>query len=431
MSVPTTTAAESLLPRAERVEWSRLSTVQRGPMLWLVVFTLTGIGLALAWEQMVIHAGPASEETFFVCLIGYWAQTLVGGGWVLRARLVRPNPRRDPLLAAVEPATAPHRAGFGVWNRRAASVLVLSALFDGASQALNYVAMTEGGYVLYAIFHTSVTFFACVIAVIVLRARVSAVQWAGAALVVGGIFVTSFPQPVVAEGSFAIGLIAAAVAALFLAASYPTAELVFRLADRPPSEARGLRVLHVRASTSLSSSPPLPIPSQEVACFLGSLFNTGAFTLWTLAYTVPRWHAAVIDPIHHAKEGSVASATWSYLAYALLVGLHSLSFWKSVVQMGTVATAISKGAQQAGILLACHIVYCSSIPSECLTSNGNNDSAWNAWQKPVACICSVCGVVVYALGRRPRQPAAKVDDCVVVAPAEPPSPCVSSAPRDD
>ena len=103
----------------------------------------------------------------------------------------------------------------------------------------------------------------------------------------------------------------------------------------------------------------------------------------------------------------MASATWSYLAYALLVGLHSLSFWKSVVQMGTVATAISKGAQQAGILLACHIVYCSSIPSECLTSNGNNDSAWNAWQKPVACLCSVCGVVVYALGRRPRQPAGR------------------------
>ena len=65
-----------------------------------------------------LHAGPARYDAFFLCLLGYWANFLVGGLWV-----VWPGSWRR-----------------GRWTRKMRAVLVLSAAFDGAAQALNYVA---------------------------------------------------------------------------------------------------------------------------------------------------------------------------------------------------------------------------------------------------------------------------------------------------
>ena len=50
--------------------------------IWLVIFCVTGVGLGLCYEFLEIHslhhAPGAASDTFFLCLIGYWSQALVG-----------------------------------------------------------------------------------------------------------------------------------------------------------------------------------------------------------------------------------------------------------------------------------------------------------------------------------------------------------------
>jgi len=117
---------------------------------WLFIFCITGVGLGMAFEFLDLHSSkhaPASSSSFFLCLIGYWSQTILGGLYAL----TRPNPLR------------------GSWTKPVLQLLFISAIFDGGAQALDYVGQTNGGYMLFTIFHTSVTVFSCVIAMVVLK----------------------------------------------------------------------------------------------------------------------------------------------------------------------------------------------------------------------------------------------------------------------
>ena len=135
---------------------------------------------------------------------------------------------------------------------------------------------------------------------------------------------------------------------------------------------------------------------------MGSLLNTFLFSVWTAAYTAPRWESEVAA---YAKPGRGGLMAWGFVFYGLAVGLHSLSFWKSIHKMGTIPTAVAKGAQQAGIFAFSHIVYCHIDKTECITYN-YGDSLWNRMQKGVAFFCCTLGVVVYALNKRKGHAAA-------------------------
>jgi hypothetical protein len=129
--------------------------------------------------------------------------------------------------------------------------------------------------------------------------------------------------------------------------------------------------------------------------------------------------------------------------YAFVVGLHSLSFWKSVNLLGTVPTAVSKGAQQGGVFIMSHIIYCHIDTHECMTwnypkttwiddygmrnvththhfANGSfaynttdlekvkigdhrheDVTLWSQMQKSVAMVMCIGGVMVYALYKAP------------------------------
>lgn len=330
-----------------------------GPLLWLVVFSATGIMLGMSFELLDLHAGPAKELTFLLPLLGYWAQLLVGGFWVARCGSWRQ----------------------GRWTRPMVVAIVGSAVFDGAAQALDYAGQMQGGYTLFTIFHASVTLFACIIAALTLRARPSPLQWAGALCIVAGLLATAFPH-LGARLDFGWAFLFSLVGSFCLAASYPLSEAFFRLAGDAP-------------------------PSEEMGCVVGSLFNVVAFSGWTLAYTMPRWQADVVAPIANSTspcEGA-ACAVGYYGLFALMVGLHSLSFWKSVHRLGTVPTAVSKGAQQAGIFVCAHVFFCSTDEHECLWRNGRGTSAWSHWQKPTACLLCVAGCVAYVLGKPQRATA--------------------------
>eukprot|EP00937_MAST-01D_sp_MAST-1D-sp2_P004182 g4182.t1 len=227
---------------------------------------------------------------------------------------------------------------------------------------------------LFTIFHTSVTAFSCLIAVFLLGSKVTLQQWCGVLLIIVGLFCTQIPQGIKVTGNLTLGLICSIVGSFCLAASYPFSELVFKRGEADPS-GKG------------------PI-SEEMACCVGSAFNSVIFTFWTLGYTMQRWQTDVYD---FAKPGEF----WTYMCggyvlYGFMVGLHSLSFWMSINKLGTVPTAVAKGAQQAGVFVFSHVIYCRLDKSECIDYN-YGDSPWNKAQKATAFLFCLLGCMVYAL----------------------------------
>lgn len=334
---------------------SRLVSLRSTSLAWLIVFCMTGISIGMSFEILQLHAGPARYQTFFLALLGYWAQFFASGSWLLYTGTWRR----------------------GVWTKRNVAALVVSACFDGSAQALNYVAQIEGGIMLFTIFQSSVTLFACLIALALpWTPRLKPQQWIGVFAIVVGLMLTSIPNPIVARRSFAVGLLCSTLGSFCVATSYPVCELVFRLTPSPPSE--------------------------EMACFCGSLVNVSIFTTWTLIYTVPRWESDVIAPIWESIDPSLHWAAAGYVMFSILVGFHALCFWKAIHCMGTVPTAVSKGAQQSGVFLFAHVFFCSSDPTECLWNNGRAHTVWSSWQKSAALACCCAGVVLYALGKTPQ-----------------------------
>lgn len=332
------------------------------PLLWLVVFVASGIGTGMAFEVLQLHAGPARYETFFLQLLGYWAQVLCSGCLLLRTGTWH----------------------VGVWTPASIAALFVSAALDCAAQALAFVSQTYGGYTLFVLFNSSVTLFSCLFALLLpWTPRPRPKQWCGVFSIVLGIVQTAIPNPVVARISFSVGLTSSLLSALSGAASFPVCELIFHCTTQAPTA--------------------------EMASFCGSLITAGVFTAWTAIYTVPRWGEAVVAPIYQSAEPSVGMAVFGYVAFALMVGLHGVSFWKSVARVGTVPTAVAKGAQQAGILACAHLLFCSSDPTECLFMNGQEGDrrwwTWKYWQKTCALIFCTGGVMLFALGRKKPEQA--------------------------
>ena len=83
-----------------------------------------------------------------------------------------------------------------------------------------------------------------------------------------------------------LGLICSLSGSLCLAASYPFSELVFRIGGRLEGGA----------------------VSEEAACTVGSFANTAIFSLWTAAYTAPRWKEEVTS---YTKPGQSVRRTVS------------------------------------------------------------------------------------------------------------------------
>jgi len=252
--------------------------------------------------------------------------------------------------------------------------LVLSAVLDGCTQGLNYVAQVQGGIMLFTIFSSSVTLFVCILVVLFFGGRIMPIQWVAVGMIVLGLLSTSIPNPLVAEHSFFWGFVCSMLAALCASLSYPFSEQVFRAAEGKA-------------------------PGEETACFFGSAINVLAFSIWTAAYTVPRWHESIVEPLLHSRQPSVALAVLGYSLFALMVGAHALAFWKAINKAGTVPTAVSRGAQQSGTFVVAHLLFCDSDHTQCFNSSSPMASTWIRWRKSVAFLLCCAGVFLYSIGK--------------------------------
>lgn len=332
----------------------------RGNLVWLCIYCASGVALQMCVELLIIHSGPAKQMTFFMVFVGYWGQFLMAGLWIACRRS--------------------HRCG--MWTNSALGALVACSVCDAAGSCFDSVAQLQGGPMLYAVFHSSIIVFASLVAVALLRARLTALQWAGTATVVLGLLVTAIPSQVEARGSFAVGLASCLVGSLLHALFLPLGEM----ASAPPLCAAG--------------------PPGEVLALWESLLGVAAFSAWTAGYTAPRWREAVLAPIFgpRVEEPSVAWTWVAYLFYGVAVGTHSVAFFKTVRRVGTVPTAVSKGVQQVGVVLCAHLFFCGVDHTQCLNYNHGNATVWSRLQKVVAVAVCSFGVLIYTLGRSRERP---------------------------
>ena len=392
---------------AESIQGPTIWGMEYGTAAWLFVFCATGVWIGMSYEFLQLHSIDgklADPKTFLMCFLAYVGQVVMGGGYAL----TRPNALR------------------GTWTKDVWGMVLLAAFFDGCGQALDFEGQLQGGYVLFTMFHSSVTLWCCVIAKYVLKRTVTPIQWGGVLVIIAGLFATFLPQPITVPktGSYVWGVGCSLIGSLFLAASYPFSELVFRVGKNPVT----------------GKVDPI---SEEMSCFVGASVNTLVFGIWTLAYTCQDWHTYVTALV---KPGEQVYITWGYIMYASVVGLHSLSFWKSVNLIGTIPTAVSKGAQQGGVFIFSHIIYCKYDKRECMTWNYPKEiwtthfynvtvpahtgsygsygshvetrsydtekddiSTWSQMQKSVAIVACVAGVAIYALNG-PKTTAHDDDD---------------------
>ena len=373
------------------LRWCQRGNV--GAVLWLAIFCATGIAIGMSFEVLQLHAGPAEDLTFLLAFFGFWAQLLVSSLAVLLTgswRRVSWSSAGIGDLAhtdALSASSSSAHSGDGSrarWTRGAVLALLGSSFLNCAAHAADYVAQVEGGYQLFTILHSSVTLFAALLAVVVLKAEITPLQCIGVGCVFFGLLATSLPQPLPARKSLLGSGIAALAGSFCVALSYVLSELTFRLTR---------------------SQMPVTI----VAVF-GSLVGVVIYTTWTLCYTLPRWDVLVVAPIYTAAEPSVTWALVGYASHAVLVGIHTLAFFESINCLGTVPVAVSKGAQQAGSFIFAHVFFCSHDVHECFyppgaTSLPHGASAtaeqhlldlWLRWQKRVAFILCCVGVGIYA-----------------------------------
>ena len=131
--------AHSLLDREARLAACRFWHSNEAAIAWLTSFCVTGVAAGLSYVLLKEHAGPAEGATFFLVFLGYWAQFIAGGVWLLLQRSWRQ----------------------GVWTRSMVGALVLSSLLACASESFSYLAKIQGGLQLFTVLHSSVTLLAC------------------------------------------------------------------------------------------------------------------------------------------------------------------------------------------------------------------------------------------------------------------------------
>ncbi|CAK0854404.1 unnamed protein product [Prorocentrum cordatum] len=320
---------------------------------WLAIWITSGIFRSVLWELLLLHAGPARGKTNFVSFLGYW-----GCSWAA-------------LLFGVRKLNQPPFQ-FWRWSWSAIAGMLYLIVNDMVGSSIDYFAHINAGPLLFHIFHSSVVLFVAIFAVSILRASVTVSQWFGIVLVSGSILVTAVPAPLEAPGSFAIGLMAASVSNVFHALQYPVSQ----------------RIL---------SSDGIAKPCVEALALFESLLGTIVFTVWTLIYTVPRWHEVVYQPIMESPQPSISWAWFAYLSYIIVEGMHSLSFYFSIQQFGAVPVAVAKGLMISGGLIVVHVLFCGADRTQCITYSHGSATTWSEIQKPVAMVLSVSGVLIYNL----------------------------------
>jgi len=240
--------------------------------------------------------------------------------------------------------------------------VILLDVMDCLAMAGCYGGNLLAGSLIYTTIYSSVTIWCALFSVIFLRKRLAFFQWLGCVLVTGGVALSAVEASLDKNKYIFLGAVLVIVGTMIHSSTYILSDYILHL--------------------------PNPIEG-ELLCSLNGIGGLIAFTIWVLAYTVPRWDELVTSNVK--KENGSWTVIWlAYGACAILAGVHAVCFFKTIKQMGAVSAAVCKGLQACGVFFLAHLFFCDKEDPE---KEGNCFTA----AKGISFVVVLFGVVIYSI----------------------------------
>ncbi len=206
------------------------------------------------------------------------------------------------------------------------------AIFDIASQTLNYTGASLAGPTIFAIVYSSVTVWTAVFSQFLLGRRMNQWQWIAVVIVFGGLTLTA-TDSVKVGGDVTHGLLLVVFGSIMHALTYVMLEAIMTIGEQR-----------------------LSIPQN---CAISGLVASGCFFFWQVVYTVPRWDETIGDPMKDAGT-TVWKAIFILLVFAGTNLIHAMTFLHTLRHFmgGATSAGVMKGLQAVLVFVATHFLYC-------------------------------------------------------------------------
>mmetsp|Transcript_18382 Transcript_18382/g.42195 ORF Transcript_18382/g.42195 Transcript_18382/m.42195 type:complete len:392 (-) Transcript_18382:471-1646(-) len=232
-----------------------------------------------------------------------------------------------------------------------------AALWDIASQSLNYTGATMSGPTIFAIIYSSVTIWTAIFSQLVLGRKMNIWQWTNVLIVFGGLTITAVDSSNmgknVIRGSLYI-MLGSAMHGL----SYVFSEAVMTIVDEK--------------LTAVQNN------------FVQGTVAGASFLLWQLVYTLP--HSSDITGPMQSAGTSVWYALVLLGAFGLSNVVHSYTYFHTLLNfpLGATSAGVMKGLQAVLVFVVSDYFYCNKI--------GGSEMCFS--EAKLASLITVCGGVL-------------------------------------
>lgn len=252
-------------------------------------------------------------------------------------------------------------------TKRAIIKACLIALFDIASQGLNYTGAGMAGSTIFAVIYSSVTVWTALWSRILLGRRLSYIQWGAIWTVFAGLALTALDSttlgPAVKQGAIFISLGSA-----MHGASYVLSEAI----------------MDPNGSDQLTIPQNASIQSLVALCLI---------SIWQIFYTLPRWTELIQESLEQAGTTPVIAIV-ILTSFAIANYVHSIAFYHTLkfYPGGSTSAGVMKGLQAVLVFLATHVLFCGRMGGKemCFTS-----------RKFFSLITVITGVAIFGASTNP------------------------------
>lgn len=253
----------------------------------------------------------------------------------------------------------------GVPHRMFDSRMILITFCGLLGEVSNQASIVLAGSLTFTVVYSSLTIWAALLGIPMLRKAPNKWQWAAMVVIVLGLLASAASHTAVhlkhaphmnhtnasfhheamlrqtasqsADRTYLLGAAAGLVGSMSYALMYVLIEVVSKEHDSPPA---------------------------EVLCAFFGVVNTCITVVYIVAWDGPRWKDLVSDQV----SGTYGELAWVYFLLVITSFVHFLTFFQ-VSQMSAVMAGINKAAQAVCCFAAGHVFYCSSDPEQCLNRN--------------------------------------------------------------
>jgi len=294
----------------------------------IILFFLAAYCVQPLLVDIIKFNGGAHSSTFLFLIPHYYSMVLVG---------LIPSEKR--LLECD-------------WKKGAAV-----SVLDIVNQLLKKAGLVFAGAAVYIVIDSSSIVWTAIWSVLLLKHRLSFLQWLARFLISGGI----------------------ALKACVLNFSFSDDEFIGVALILLASILMGLTFVLNEKFMNGGNAIPGPI----LVCMMG-IFCSVVLSLWTTVWTIPQIDRLVIQQVKKS-QGSYQVIFRCFVFLFISGWIHSGTLWYLIKNVGAVSSGVLKGLKVALVFVVSHFLFCELQPSQCL----------NVHSTCSAVVC-VAGVMLYS-----------------------------------